>query len=281
MPPEIIRGHHSNMMQKSKVFAVTRNVMAYGTYARGYKGPAFNTFFNLTTVGEFPIATENADSFEGGLKTAFFDRKLTINIAGFYANYYNFQANNPDVIAGVLTTRFTNAGEISTRGVEVDALFRAGRDFTISGGLAYTDAVVDRFRVPPGGNPAQIVPSGTKLAYAPEFKASLGGEYRLRTGGVADIVLGADGSYQSSQISQFDTSAAIRAATTIKPYGLLNLSVALVGRDDRFRVSAVVRNVLDQSFAAAITSGGPGGAYRYLIPREADRFFGVTLRVAR
>ena len=27
------------------------------------------------------------------------------------------------------------------------------------------------------------------------------------------------------------------------------------------------------------TSGGPGGSYRYIIPREADRYYGVTARV--
>jgi len=31
--------------------------------------------------------------------------------------------------------------------------------------------------------------------------------------------------------------------------------------------------------AAAITNGGPGGAYRYQIPRDADRYYGVTGRV--
>jgi iron complex outermembrane receptor protein len=27
-----------------------------------------------------------------------------------------------------------------------------------------------------------------------------------------------------------------------------------------------------------ITSGGPGGSYRYLLPRDVDRYFGAQLR---
>ena len=50
--------------------------------------------------------------------------------------------------------------------------------------------------------------------------------------------------------------------------------------NDRWRLTGQVRNLLDQSFAAAITNGGPGGSYRYQIPRDADRYYGVTGRVS-
>jgi len=66
-------------------YDLTRDVMAYGTYSRGYKGPAFNTFFNLTTTGAGAgsIAAETADSYEGGLKTAFLDRKPNLDVAAY------------------------------------------------------------------------------------------------------------------------------------------------------------------------------------------------------
>ena len=121
-----------------------------------------------------------------------------------------------------------------------------------------------------------IVPSGTQLAYAPKWKGSLGVDYRWRTGGAIDVQMGVQGSYQSSQLSLFDPSAAIRAAGTIAGYGLVDLSAAIVSADDRYRLAVSVKNVFDQSFAAAITNGGPGGGYRYLIPRDADRYWGVT-----
>jgi iron complex outermembrane receptor protein len=251
----------------------------YASYTRGYKGPAFNVFFNLGATGTNVIEPETADSYEAGLKSTLLDGRLVLNLAGFYAKYDNFQANNPDEVAGVIVTRFTNAGEISTRGAELDLLFRPAPDFSISGGLAYTDAKVDRFRVPTNGVVTGVVPNGTRLAYAPEFKASLAADYRVRTGGAVDIGLAADGSYQSEQLSQFDANAAVREATTIEGYALFNAAVSLIDPDDRFRLTAQVRNLFDQSFAASITSGGPGGSFRYIIPREADRYYGITGRV--
>ncbi len=257
-------------------FDLSRNSTAYGTYSRGYKGPAFNIFYNLQALGAGPIDPETSDAYELGLKNTLFGGKLVLNFAAYYAKYKNFQANNPDIVAGVVVTRFTNAGDISTRGGEVDFVFRPVTDLNISGGVAYTDARVDAFKAPPGAAASAIVPAGTRLAYAPEWKGSLSTDYRIRTGGAIDVQLGAQGSYQSSQLSLFDPSAAIRAAGTIKGYGLVDLSAGIVSTDDRFRVMVQVKNVFDQSFASAITNGGPGGSYRYLIPREADRYFGVT-----
>jgi len=274
------RANSDNLSGKAGLeYDLAHDMMVYGSYARGYKGPAFNVFSNLTQLGAGPIAPETADSYEGGIKTAFLGRRLTLNLAGFYARYHDFQANNPDIVAGVLTMRLTNAGEVSTRGVEVEALLRPARYVTLAGAFAYTDAHVDAFKMPPGALPGAVVPSGTPLAYAPRVKASLSGEYRLRTHAFADVIVGANSSFQSSEISQVDEFAANRAATTIHPYGLLSLHASLLTHDDRYKLTFTLNNVLDQSFAAEIATGGPGGTLRYIIPREADRYCGVTFRV--
>ena len=260
-------------------FDISRNSTAYVTYARGYKGPAFNVFFNLTATGTNEISPETSDAYELGLKNTLFGGKLVVNLAAYYAKYHNFQANNPDLVAGVVVTRFTNAGTISTRGGELDLIYRPSRDFSISGGLAYTDAHVDQFNVAPGAAPTAIVPTGTSLGFAPKWKGSLGADYRWRTGGAVDVFFGAQGSFQSKQLALFAPNATQRRLGTIGGYGLANLSAGFSDAEDRYRITFQVRNLFDQSFAAAITNGGPGGSYRYQIPRDADRYFGVTAKV--
>ena len=260
-------------------FDVARNVMLYGTYARGYKGPAFNIFFNLTATGTNPIAAETSDAYEIGLKNTLFGGRLVLNLAGFYAKYSNFQANNPDLVAGVIVSRFTNAGTVSTRGGELDLIWRPMRDLSVTGGAAYTDARVDQFNAPAGSTAAQVIQPGTPLAYAPKWKGSLAADYRWRTGGAVDFIFGAQGNAQSSQLSTFSPDPVVRALSTIKGYTLVNLSAGITDANDRWRVTFQARNVFNTSFAAAIANGGPGGAYLYQIPRDADRYFGVTARV--
>jgi iron complex outermembrane receptor protein len=194
------RTSHTNLSGKAGIqYDISDQVMSYATYARGYKGPAYNVFFNLSGTGTNVIEPETANSYEVGLKNALLGGRLTINLAAFYAKYKNYQSNNPDTIAGVVVTRFTNAGSISTRGVELDASYQPVRDLTISGGLAYTDAKVDQFKVPLNGNTASVIPNGTQLGAAIKWKGSLAADYRLRTGGALDFRFGTQISTQSSQ----------------------------------------------------------------------------------
>ncbi len=260
-------------------FDIVEQSTLYGTYSRGYKGPAFNVFYNLQVNGTNIIEAETADAFEVGLKNSLFDGQLVLNVAGFYAKYKNFQANNPDEVSGVVVTRFTNAGDVSTRGFEADMLWRPARNLNITGALAYTDAKVDQFKLPPGGNPANVIPAGTPLAFAPKWRTSLTADYRIETAGSIDILLGAQGSYQSSQLSLFDANPIVRNAGIIKAYGLVDANIGIADRDNRYQLTFQVKNLFDTSFPAQISNGGPRGSYLYRIPREADRVFGATLRI--
>ena len=267
----------SNLSGKAAAqYDFTPNVTGYVSYTRGYKGPAYNVFFNLTATGTNAIAAETSNSYEVGLKNTLADGRLTLNLDAFYAKYHNFQANNPDVVAGVVVTRFTNAGDVSTKGVEGDLTWRPARDLSIVGGVAYTEAHVDNFNSPPG---AAVIPPGTPLQFAPKWKGSLSADYRWRTNGPVDLFFGANGNFQTKQLALFSANAVQRQLGTIKGYSIFNLSAGFGDKADVWRITGQVRNLFDQSYAAAIQNGGPSGSYRYQIPRDADRYYGITGRV--
>ena len=247
------------------------DVMTYATYARGYKGPAFNVFFNMTPNDRTVIDAETADSYEIGLKSTLFDGRMVLNGAAFWAKYDNFQANNFLILNGVTITTLTNAGTVTTGGVEFDFLAKPTANFSLSGGVAYTDARIDDFFTP-AGQTARFV-KGSALPLAPLWKASLVGEYRFSMASF-DIVPSAIVAYQSEQFTDLNENPLVR----IPSYATVDLSLGFVDKDDRFRLTLLARNVTDQSFAALITTGGPGGAPRLQIPRDADRYFGVQAR---
>jgi iron complex outermembrane receptor protein len=51
---------------------VSDEVMTYAKYSRGYKGPAFNVFFNQNPTQLNVIEAETADAYEIGLKATIF-----------------------------------------------------------------------------------------------------------------------------------------------------------------------------------------------------------------
>jgi len=253
-------------------FDVSDDLMAYATYSRGYKGPAYNVFFNMTANNAAVIDEETADSYELGFKSTLFDGRMILNGALFSAKYDNFQANNFLFLNGTLITTLTNAGEVSTEGFELDFLARPIDKLTLSGGVAYTDAKVDKFFTPPGSTPT--VRDDTKLPLAPEWKASVSAEYRFELDAL-DIVPNLLYVYTDDQYADLNEPA----ITLIPAYSTVDLSVALADKDDRYRLTLIGRNLTDESYAAMITRGGPGGAPRLQIPRDADRYFGAQFRV--
>ncbi|HEX6784415.1 MAG TPA: TonB-dependent receptor [Sphingomicrobium sp.] len=272
---------HDNLSGKAALqYDFSRRVMGYVSYTRGYKGPAYNVFYNLTATGTNVIAPETSDSYEAGLKNTLFGGTLVFNIDAFYAKYHNFQANNPDVVAGVVVTRFTNAGEVSTRGVEADLYWRPLDGLTISGGAAYTDAHVDQFFVAPGAPASAVITAGTPLSYAPKWKGSLSADYKIRNSGPLIYYLGASGNAQTKQLSVFAPSPVQRELGLIKGYSIFNLYAGISDRLDRYRLTFQVRNLFNTHYVAAIQPGGPAGSYRYQIPRDADRYYGVSLRAS-
>jgi len=252
-------------------FDVSDNFMAYATYARGYKGPAYNVFFNMTVNNADVIDAETADSYEVGFKSTLWDSRVILNGALFSAKYDNFQANNFLFLNGTLITTLTNAGEVSTEGFELDLMARPIDNLSIMAGVAYADAKVDKFFTPPGQTPT--VRDNTKLPLAPELKASVAAEYRLEFE-MLDIVPNLMYVYTDDQYADLNEPA----VTLIPSYSTVDLTVAFADKDDRYRLTLIGRNLTDESFAAMITRGGPGGAPRLQIPRDADRYFGAQFR---
>ncbi len=255
-------------------YQVSEAVSTYATYSRGYKGPAFNVFFNQAANQRNLIEAETVDAYEVGLKSELFGRRALVNIAGFWSKYDNFQANNFDTLNGIVITRLTNAGEVSTKGIELDSQFRVTQDFNLSAGVAYTDAQIDKFRDASGV--LSSARKGEPLPLAPKWKLSVSGDYTIAPDNLpVDFHLTGTYSYTSGQTSDLGNNPLLH----IHAYDLVNVGIAISDKTDRYRLSLFVNNLFDQSFPLQIATGGPGGALRYVIPREADRYAGVSLRV--
>ena len=258
--------------------------MVYASYARGYKGPAFNVFYNMQYFNTAPISPETSNAFEAGLKNSFMGGRVIFNIDGFYTKVYNYQANYPTTVNGTVTTTIINAGKVSTRGAEAELLIRPTRNFTINAGYSYTDARVDQFNEPPATQAVNYITPGTPLAFAPKNKGNVGATYTAEVPGLPfAIEFNALGSYTSKQISTLaatNTADQIAAynAQIIAGYAQVDASIAAVDLGKHYRISAVVKNLFNNHYASTIGTGGPGGSYIYQIPRDSDRYFGATLR---
>ena len=89
-------------------------------------------------------------------------------------------------------------------------------------------------------------------------------------GGVT-LYLNTDYRHTSTQFSDLGQSP----TTQIDPYGIWNASVGFSDPDDKYRVTFHARNITDDSYVLLNIENGR----RLQIPRDADRYFGISLRV--
>ncbi len=251
-------------------FDVTKDMMGYFTYSQGYKGPAFNVFFNMTPTQDNVLAPEKSKSLEAGLKSTLMDGRVRLNIAMFKTDYTGYQANVPDLVNGVIVTRLINAGDVTTAGVEVDITARVTPQFTMSASLANVEARVARFNCPVGAAASCDV-NGKPLPFSPDWKGSVRAKYTQPLSGSLTIDYGLDANRQSS--TNFDLQ---QQPNSVQPaYTIINATVALQSTAG-WRVAFLAKNLMDKSYATFIQSSG-NHINRY-VPRDDQRYYGVNLR---
>ena len=249
-------------------FEPSEDIMFYGSYTRGYKGPAFNVFFNHTAPNNAqPIDEEISDSFEIGVKSQFLDRRVQLNVAAFSVEYDGFQANNFVLVNGATVSNLTNAGTVKSEGFEADLVVNPFGGLNLRASAAYADARVKEFNPNPLTNAPSAI-NGTQLPLAPKFVYTLGGDYTADLGDAAVLYLNTDFRHTSRQFSD------LGEAGPIDPYGIWNASVGFSDPEDKYRLTFHVRNITDESYVLLNVENGR----RLQIPRDADRYFGVSLR---
>ena len=246
-------------------------VTTYLTYSRGYKGPAYNVFFNMQPRDTQALKPETSNNWELGIKTSTWNHRLTANLAIFHSDYDNYQANFYDTVAGQVVTRLINAGSVSTEGVELDYALQATQQLKLSGALAYTRARIDEFACPVGAAASCNV-NGKTLPFSPDWKTYVRADYTLPLDNGLDIELGTDYGWQSEV--QYDISQ--NPNTKQGAYGIWNASVALADYSNGWRVSVLGKNLANTSYSPLLASGG-NYIYR-AVPRDDERYFGIQLR---
>ena len=251
---------------------------AYFNYTQGYKGPAFNTFYNMGTNDALPIDEESSDSYEVGYKYVSSD--LLVTAAAYLTKIDGFQANNFDNSTGVTITRLTNAGSVKTRGLELDIIWTPLDNLNLSGSFSLNDAEIDEFNcpvdpttgLPPTGCTAR---SGLDLLFSPDFNFTLGGDYTFAVGDETDVNFRVTYAHVDDQNSLLPSNSGTFSPNSLLPgYDKVDMALTLLLNDGKYSASLIAKNVFDDSFVTTFSGDG----FRYQIPREAERVLGLSLK---
>jgi iron complex outermembrane receptor protein len=248
-------------------YQLTDDVNTYVQYATGFKGGGVNPRpFAYTQVQ--PFGPETLGTWEVGVKTELFDRKVRFNVAAYSSKYKDIQLilntcpqfNPPPLPA---TAAFpcglpANVGTARIRGFEVETSIRPVSGMMIDATLSNIDFKYLTIQAAAGGptNPGGVQ-FGMVPPYTPKWKWSIGAQYEVDAGAIGTITPRFDLSYQSTVWG----TAVNMDRTRIPSYTLANARLTWRNAARDLEASFEVTNLFDKYYyLTSIEISGPAGA---------------------
>ncbi|MDI1364432.1 MAG: TonB-dependent receptor, partial [bacterium] len=182
-------------------YQVTPDVMVYGLAAKGFRPGGANNVPGLASA-LLAYGPDSLWNYEAGVKSQWFDRRLTINAAAYQIDWSNMQisATSANGAFGYLT----NAGTAKIKGFEIEAIARPIRGLTLNA----TAAVVDAKLTENQANSAVLITGSTGLRgdefpNVAKFSGSAAAEYTWPINSDLNGLLRADYAYVGESASQF------------------------------------------------------------------------------
>nr|WP_303705591.1 TonB-dependent receptor [Brevundimonas naejangsanensis] len=281
------------------------SVMAYASYARGYKSFGYNMdrVQGPTATNPLPVnpsssllfPSETVDSYEIGLKNTLFNRSVLFNITYFNQKFEDFQLNT------FLGTAFVveSIPELTSEGVDADFVwFTPVEGLSFSGGVTYTDTKYGDFTAAdlanPGNFPQLSLLPGARASFAPEWSATAAMSFDRSIGSGMKVGLNLSAKYST----EFNTGSDLLPYKMQDAMTLLNGRVTLGSEDERWALDLWAQNLTDEEYkqvainaplqgSAFQTTVQPNGTYynpaldtqTYNAFMGQPRTYGVTLRV--
>ncbi len=223
-------------------YKVSDDVMAYASAARGFKSGGFDGRSN-NPAQAVAYDPETMWSYEVGLKSSLLDRRITLNLAGFYNDYKDLQLSSfvADSTGG-FAALFTNAGAATTKGLELEMTARATQDLTLSATAAWLDAQYDEYKGPGGADIAHL----RTPVNSPEWSFRMGANWQREVGDAGRVIVDGDLSYRSKTYPTVSSSEVLAQSG----YALLNAQIAFQTADEHWTGTFGVRNITDKRYVS-------------------------------
>ncbi len=273
-PPRGTRSWNNVGWKLGLDYKASSDVLLYGTWARGFKSGGFTGRIGIAQdLG--PYNPEKVDTFEIGIKSELFDRKVRANLALFDTSYRGIQlaqiyfvGSGANLVQG---NTILNVASSRIRGFEAEVVVAPTKGLQITTALAYLDARYRKFDflLPSGGT---VSLAGQRMQNAPEWTASAGFTYTFPMASDLVATIGSNYTYTGEK---FLTSILQTARSTIRPQHIVNANFD-VNVAERYTVGLFATNLLDSRYVNSVFDApGTLGLTNYAPPR----MFGVSLKV--
>ena len=261
-------------------YKVTDNILAYFSSSYGEKAGAVQ--FNPVTGLPQNVLPEQVMDYELGLRTTWFDKKLTLNPNLYWTDIENYQSALAVILPGQLTTTSVlgNIPELRNRGVEIDGNYKTpldGLNLTFSG--SYQDATTTVFPNSPCPGDLSYAStrtcnlSGQPYAGVSRWIGTIGTDYST------SIWDGYTGYFFANET--FRSRANLAQSLSIygwqSDYSITNAGIGFHPDNNAWDVSFWGKNIFNTHYYTAITTVSPSAPVTGVIGDPL--VFGVTFKM--
>lgn len=243
--------------------------LGYLTYSKGFKSGGFDNRATRLDLATLPFAPEEVITYEGGLKSELFERRLRANLAVFYNDYQNLQVSFYD--PAYVGSRRGNAGQAHSYGVELET--EAAFSEHLSGQLSvgYLEAVYDAYK---GAGGAGVNADGNRLVNSPKWNLSAGLTWDVPWSLPGALRLGVNAQYQSSIVTSATPAAG--GQNNLPGQTFVNAVATWTAPNPNWQVVVSGRNLFEADKPVSSTYTPSTGVYYLNFPDP--RTVVVTLR---
>lgn len=217
------------------IYDLTDTVAVYADAARSFKP---NTGASREGGG---FAPEKGKSYEMGVKWEALDRQLSVDAAIYQIEKKNVLTNDP---ADPTNTFSVAAGQVRSRGFDLNVAGNLTPQWRVIGGYAYVDAEVTR---------DNNLRAGTRLMNIPRNSFSLLNVYEFQDGGLKGLGLGAGAKYVDQRAGQTaNTGFSMGAYTVVDLLGYYKVN-------EQVRLNLDLKNLFNREYE----EGAFGNIYAY------------------
>jgi len=272
--PGLVRSNFTNSKTFDKFtprvsvsYDVNPDMTGYVSYSQGFKSGGFDMRADaiLTPTSVNGYEPESVDSYEAGLKGYFFDRRLSLNSAVFYAKYKDQQITQQTPVGASIASQVLNVGKSHMSGAEIEGVASLLPNLTANFSLGYIKAEFDEYRALDLTSTPPVVRDFADVRVfqnTPEWTGSVSFTYTADLGDHGRITFTPVASYRDS-FHMFEIPSQLDQSS----YWLVDASLVWTSASDRYRVGLHGKNLTDETYRI--------GGYNF--PQSAGVLFGNSV----
>ena len=167
----------------SPKFGLSYNVNTHSdvfvTYSRGYRTGGLTALSSDPSQPPlYPYKPEYSNNIEAGIKNNLFNNRLQLNVTAFLT--YVTDAQVPTLLLPDAVTVTKNAGELTSKGIEVELASTPVKGLQVNYNFGYTDATYKNLKLAQNGSAVDL--TGKKQIFTPESTSMLALQYSYGLG---------------------------------------------------------------------------------------------------